>query len=112
MDRNKAIEIVRSHYPANKQMLNEALETLVPELKESEDERTRKKLLGFIENWKNPNNVGRLDDYPMFTKNEEQCNKYIAWLEKQGEKSQDKPANNAEKVEPKFHKDDWVVIKK
>jgi hypothetical protein len=56
-----------------------------PELKESEDERIRKELIRFIENWKNPNNLGRPQDYPMFTKNEEQCNKYITWLEKQGE---------------------------
>ena len=68
---------------ANQRVL---LERFFPELKESEGERIRKELIGFIENWKNPNNLGRPQDYPMFTKNEEQCNKYITWLEKQGKK--------------------------
>ena len=65
--------------------LKEKLMELFPELKENEDEdeKIRKELLGFIKNWKNPNNIGRPHDYPMFTKNEEQCNKYITWLEKQ-----------------------------
>lgn len=36
MNRLKAIEVVKSHYPTNKQMLNEALETLFPELNEDE----------------------------------------------------------------------------
>lgn len=39
MEREEAIKIVKSHYPANKQMLNEALEFLIPELKESEDDK-------------------------------------------------------------------------
>ena len=45
MNREEAIKIVKSHYPANKQMLNEALEFLIPELKESEDEKMRKELI-------------------------------------------------------------------
>lgn len=82
---NEALERARKLQENSKGMiLKKWIWNVFPELKESDDERTRKELLGFIENWKNPNNVGRLDDYPMFTKNEEQCNKYIAWLKKQG----------------------------
>ena len=42
MERSEALEIVREYYPSSGKDLNEALETLVPELKESEDERIRK----------------------------------------------------------------------
>lgn len=35
----------------------------------------------------------------------------IAWLEKQGVKSQDKPVNNTDNVEPKFRVGDVVVVK-
>lgn len=42
MERNEAIEIVREYYPSSGKDLNEALETLIPELKESEDEKIRK----------------------------------------------------------------------
>lgn len=42
MNKEEAIKIVRSHYPANKQMLNEALEFLISELKVSDDEKIRK----------------------------------------------------------------------
>lgn len=73
---DEALERAKEHYHAGC-FAPAMLERIFPELKESEDERTRKELLGFIKNWKNPNNLGRLQDRPMFTKNEEQCNKYL-----------------------------------
>ena len=79
MNREEAIKIVKSHYPANKQMLNEALEFLIPELKESEDEKMRKELirafqsLNTIKVW---NGIERTD--------------IIDWLEKQSETDETK----------------------
>lgn len=70
MEREEAIKIVKSHYPANKQMLNEALEFLIPELKESEDERIRKALVRFHKSTIDVDGI----------KGEE----IVAWLEKQG----------------------------
>ena len=63
----------------------ENLEYIFPELAESEDEKTRKELIQFIKNWKDPNNIGRPHDFPTLTRNVEQCDRYIAWLEKQKE---------------------------
>ena len=48
MDRNEAIDIVRKNWPAGRPQLNEALEILIPELKESEDEKIRKTLIDLI----------------------------------------------------------------
>ena len=47
------------------------------------DEAIRKELIQFIKNWKDPNNIGRPHDFPTLTRNAEQCDRYIAWLEKQ-----------------------------
>ena len=47
------------------------------------DEAIRKELIQFIKNWKDPNNIGRPHDFPTLTRNVEQCDRYIAWLEKQ-----------------------------
>ena len=49
MDRQKAIQIVKSNWPKGCQMLSEALQFLIPELKESEDERLRKVILELTE---------------------------------------------------------------
>lgn len=70
MNKEEAIKIVRSHYPANKQMLNEALEFLIPELKEDENEEIRKEIIAVFK--------GQI----AFT-SEEDAKKYIDWLEKQ-----------------------------
>lgn len=48
MYKEEAIKIVKSHYPANKQILNEALEYLIPELKEKTDEEIIQKLIALI----------------------------------------------------------------
>jgi hypothetical protein len=68
------------------------LEEMFPALKESEDERTW--IINYLSN--------RILNSPIIAE-KENLKKAIAWLEKQGEQ---KPAN---KVEPKFHKGDWVV---
>lgn len=85
-------------------------EYIFSELKESEDERIIKKLIDFVKS--------RLAVFP-------ECDRFIAWLEKQGEKPQGKSALEAvkeekvdnqncvkstDKVEPKFHKGDWIVF--
>ena len=60
-----------THIPdeaVNKYMLN-----MFPELKESDDERIREELINFVKS--------RLAGFP-------QCEKYIAWLEKQGQGEQ------------------------
>lgn len=73
MEREEAIKIVKSHYPANKQMLNEALEFLIPELKESDDERIRKDIMILVKDW-----WDRVNKDDISTKEQ-----MIAWLEKQ-----------------------------
>ena len=100
----------------------EILEKIFPELKESEDEKIKKQIIGFI-------TYSKILD--------ETKKNWIAWLEKQGEnedkdietklshahfegeiEGRDKVLSNPEKyglqkqtdkVEPKFHEGDWVV---
>lgn len=76
MERNEAIRIVRNHLPQGSfKTLREALETLIPELKESEDEKIRKELIAY------------LDVQEAITdKNDPNFKRWIAWLEKQGSK--------------------------
>jgi hypothetical protein len=68
---------------------------LFPELKESEDERVRNKLIKFFKGYSPDEewwgNITQED--------------ILAWLEKQGEQ------NPADKVEPKFKIGDWVIDK-
>ena len=85
MTREEAIKAIKAWDFLNNDE-KEVIETLIPELAKSEDERIRKELIQFIENWKDPNNIGRQHDFPTLTRNVEQCDKYLAWLEKQGEK--------------------------
>ena len=74
MTREEAIHIVKTTNDWSE--LREALQELVPELAESEDERIRKEMIHFLEIEKNQMTP-------------EQCsaceNRWIAWLEKQGE---------------------------
>jgi hypothetical protein len=60
--------------------------SIFPELKESEDERTRKELIDYIKGQK-------------ITPNHSIADEWIAWLEKQG----------TDNVEPKFHEGDWIA---
>ena len=70
-----------------KEVRQEDVEYLFPELKESED-KIRKELIDFVKS--------RLAGFP-------QCEKFIAWLEKQGEQK------SAYKVKPKFKVGDWCI---
>jgi len=78
-------------------------EEIFPELHESEDEKVRKEIMQLIQ--------GMHDADP-------RKERWLAWLEKQGEKPHGKSAreaikeekvDNANKVEPKFKVGDWVV---
>lgn len=80
----------------------EEAEKYFPELKESEGERIRKKLISFVENWKNFRPNSPFDDYAVYTSDRDECDRILAWLEKQGEQKTD------DKVEPKSHPGEWL----
>ena len=91
----------------------ENLEYIFPELAESEDEKVRKELIQFIKNWKDPNNIGRPHDFPTLTRNVEQCDRYIAWLEKQGEKAKiEEIRGNEGKISPNWTEGDDEMLDK
>lgn len=71
---DRALNTARSWYTDAKLEFKKPLETLFPELKESEDEKTRKNLIGYI-NGISENEVCK-----------ETKDSWIAWLEKQGDK--------------------------
>lgn len=66
----EALERARQVHTTNVDENKKSTEYIFPELKESENERTRKELVDFINS--------HLAGFP-------QCEKYIAWIEKQGE---------------------------
>lgn len=77
MDRQEAIQIIKKNWPNGRHMLSEALEFLIPELKESEDEKMIKSFKRLINafhpvNFPTPEGFERED--------------MIAWLEKQVQK--------------------------
>ncbi len=81
---------------ANQDETIDFVNTIFPELKESEDERIREEITEFLKKASG----GFLDTTI-------QCKtfgKWFAWLEKQGEKKE------TDKVKPKFNAGDWVVI--
>lgn len=83
---DKALEIAKAwHKLDNNDLSNDDLETLFPELKES-DERIRKGIIRCV--------IGNMPDNDI-------RKKYIAWLEKQ--------SNSIDKVEPKFKVGDWIT---
>lgn len=94
MDRDEAIKVIQEYYPSSGKNLNEALETLIPELKESEDERIRKEMLEYC--YKRMNN-----EFSSITIH--QVKRWLAWLEKHGSQ------NLVDKVEPKFKAGDKVI---
>jgi len=91
-------KIKKAYLYAQTDSTKAVLEDILPELKESEEERIRKELKHYLE-------VRRCQ-----TKDNEEymnCNHFLAWLEKQGNKPQgktalesikEKPADNANKV--------------
>lgn len=77
MERKEAIEVIKKNWPDSSfTMLREALETLVPELKENDDERIRKEIIDHISNIKSTT----ISDL-----REKQFDSWIAWLEKKSE---------------------------
>jgi hypothetical protein len=81
MEREEAIEVVKKNYPYINDSISQfetALRTLIPELAESEDERTW--IINYLSN--------RILNSPIIAE-KENLKKAIAWLEKQGEQ---KPA--------------------
>ena len=75
MERKEAIEVIKKNWFDNSNsMLREALETLIPELKESKSEEIKKELLSFLKEGK-----------PYYCPNSTKRQEWAAWLEKQGE---------------------------
>lgn len=93
---NEALEWMRSLYDGLHGSTKEDAEHYFPELKESEDEKTRKQILSFLKEFER-DHYRNLD-----------FSSWIAWLEKQGSQIL---ANSAKtcKVESKFKVGDWVV---
>ena len=97
MTREEALQAVKAkmdYYESDKR-LRGALETLIPELKESEDERIRKHIVKFID-----------EQYPTHGNLKEEKDKMLAYLEKQKEQ---KPAERSEKDEEMIAKIDCYL---
>lgn len=78
MNKDEAIQVIRSNYPTGRNQLCEALETLIPELKKSDDEKIRKTLKSFFDS--------EISDYGNVEwRNGIRYGEIVAWLEKQGE---------------------------
>lgn len=82
---DEAIKVARQYYNDKVMPIgtNFKLEKMFPELKESEDERIKYEIIGFV-----VQSIHRGGGTPI---SEEQENKWIAWLEKQSEKNYDFP---------------------
>jgi len=97
---DEALEKAKDFYKGYKQRDNQLyaddLETIFPELKESEDEKIRKSIIGYLKECRNnTRSEVMLDEYA----------KWISWLEKQGEQK------STDKIEPKFKVGDTVTVK-
>lgn len=95
-----ALKWMQSLYGGLHGATKEEAEKYFPELKESEGERIRKKLISFVENWKNFRPNSPFDDYAVYTSDRDECDRILAWLEKQGEQKTD------DFVENYYHKFD------
>jgi len=77
MNKKEAIEIIKKNWPDSRYtMLQEALQTLIPELKESEDEMIRQDIIDWLINYKDNVQVDLKD---------EEVDRWVSCLEKQGE---------------------------
>jgi len=110
-----ALDLAKQVYDATiSEQQKENISIIFPELRESEDERIRKEILEYFQQFENEELRGiNISDW-------------IAWLKKQGgQKLQGKTAletineekidnanyvKSTDKVKPKFHKGDWVVV--
>ena len=105
MDKNEAIKIIRSNYPTGRNQLCEALETLIPELKESDDEKIRKTLKSFFDS--------EISDYGNVEwRNGIRYGEIVSWLEKQGKQkpSENKGMNLVEEEMTPFQKKVFFII--
>lgn len=98
MEKEEAMEILKDFHDESAIFsVRTALETLHPELKESEDEKIRKWMIAQLKI--------KIGDNATLNN---MIYKAIAWLEKQGGK---KPTDKVEpKYEAKFHEGNWVFI--
>jgi len=95
MEKKEAMEILKDfHDNLALFSVRTALDTIIPELKDSEDEKIRKHIVTFIME------AEKMGDAP------EECAKWLAWLEKQGEK---KPAKWSERDERAIHCLEYTV---
>lgn len=117
---NKALERARYYHSKDYMLINSAIENIFPELAESEDERIRKDIISYLRNEKIVKRY--ISDI--------EIDKWIAWLEKQGQTFTKKDVDDAylqgicdtkheiekrseqlpaDKIEPKFHEDKWIT---
>jgi len=98
MDYNKKVIALLEKKEVSEEQF-EKLQTIFPELKESEDERIRKRIIEWVNEIRklNPTNADHNGD----------CSEAIAWLEKQGEQ---KPAEWSEEDENKRTPLDFASI--
>lgn len=82
MEKNKAVEVIREYYPFADKELNEAVETFIPDVKESLDEKVRKAIIKHFESEKRKENIVRYYGVDL--------EDIFAWLKKKEEK---KPVN-------------------
>jgi len=98
MDKEEAMKILKDFHDKSALFsVRTALDTIIPELRESEDERIRKHLISLVKNWDKDGIVSK------YTSNANDIKQILAWLENQGEQ---KPTD---KVEPKFHEGEWII---
>lgn len=89
MTREEAIQIIRETYHTDEEM--KALESLIPELRESEDEKVRALLVSLVQ-W--------AEIFPQSGLDSDTTNKMLSYLEKQKEQ---KSAGWSEEDEKKIH---------
>lgn len=71
MEREEAIAVIKYNWPYGRHQLQKALETIIPELKETEDEKMRREIIKFLKS-------------PFVNENitDEKVSPWIKWLEK------------------------------
>lgn len=96
----EALKVMESLYNVVKYQLStdalltsQTIEKAFPELRESKDDKIRKELISFVRN----------DGWKFIKLTKEEKESWIAWLEKQGERTHDN------KVEPKFKVGDFIL---
>ena len=100
----KALDEAKAIHKAIRKDLKPVIEQIFPELIETEDERIRREITDFIKR--------KFENSCSPTPSKTTLANWIAWLEKQSEKSQSESAletTNEEKVEFKYKDGDWIV---